>query len=58
MQSRNDNGDAPLACDFTVMDAEQRERYLALRRQLSRDLHEARELETVTPSGTRRKRRC
>ena len=45
MHSRNDNGEAPLACDFTVMDTEQRERYLALQRQLSRDLHEARELE-------------
>ena len=45
MQSKNDEGEPTLACDFTVMDTEQRERYRALRRRLSKDLHEARELE-------------
>jgi len=45
MQTRNDEGEPPLACDFTVMDTEQRRRYRALRRRLSEDLHEARELE-------------
>ena len=45
MQARPDKGEPILACDFTVMDAEQRERYRALRPQLSKDLHEARELE-------------
>jgi hypothetical protein len=45
MQARNDKDEPTLACDFTVMDTEQRERYRALRRQLSKDLHEARELE-------------
>src|SRR5215208_3191184 len=45
MQARNDEGEPPLACDFTAMDTEQRRRYRALRRRLSEDLHEARELE-------------
>jgi hypothetical protein len=45
MQARNDKGEPTLACDFTVMDTEQRERYRALRRRLSKDLHEVRELE-------------
>ena len=45
MQARNDKGEPTLACDLSVMDTEQRERYLALRRRLSKDLHEARELE-------------
>src|SRR5215216_6990661 len=45
MQARNDKGEPTLACDFTVMDTEQRERYRALWRRLSKDLHEARELE-------------
>jgi len=45
MRARNDKGDPTLACDFTVMDTEQRERYRALRRRLSEDLHEARELD-------------
>ena len=45
MRARPDKGDPTLACDFTVMDTEQRERYRMLRRQLSKDLHEARELE-------------
>jgi hypothetical protein len=45
MQARNDKGERNLACDFTVMDTEQRERYRALRRRLSKDLYEARELE-------------
>ena len=45
MEARNNKSEPALACDFTAMDAEQRERYRALRRQLSEDLHEARELE-------------
>ena len=45
MQTRNDKGEPLLACDFTVMDTEQRRRYGVLRRRLSKDLHEARELE-------------
>ena len=45
MQSKNDEGEPTLACDVTVMDTEQRERYRALRRRLSKDLHEVRELE-------------
>jgi hypothetical protein len=45
MQSRNDKDELTIACDFTVMDTEQRKRYRALRRQLSKDVHEARELE-------------
>jgi hypothetical protein len=45
MQARNDKGEPTLACDFTVMDTEQRERYRMLRRRLSKELHEARELE-------------
>jgi hypothetical protein len=45
MQARNDKGEPTLACDFTVMDTEQRERYRELRRRLSKDLHEVRELE-------------
>ena len=44
MQERNDKGEPVLACDFTAMDTEQRERYRALRRRLSQDLHEARDL--------------
>jgi hypothetical protein len=45
MHSRNDKGEPTIACDFTVMYTEQRERYRALRPQLSKDLHEVRELE-------------
>ena len=45
MQARNDKGELSLACDFTAMDAGQRERYRELRRRLSEDLHETRELE-------------
>ncbi len=45
MQARDDKGEVALACDFAVMDTEQRERYRALRRRLSKDLHEARALE-------------
>ena len=45
MQARNDKGEPTLACDFTVMDTEQRERYRELRRRLSKDLHEAQQLE-------------
>ena len=45
MQARHGKGEPTLACDFTAMDTEQRERYRALRRRLSEDLHEARELE-------------
>src|ERR671913_509443 len=45
MQARNVKSEPTLACDFTVMDTEQRERYRMLRRRLSKDLHEARELE-------------
>ena len=35
----------PLACDFTAMDDEQRERFRALRGRLGKDFQEARELE-------------
>ena len=45
MQAKDEKGEPILACDFTVMDTEQRERYRALRHRLSEDLHEARELE-------------
>jgi hypothetical protein len=45
IKARNGKHEPTLACDFTVMDAEQRERYRALRHRLSKDLHEARELE-------------
>jgi len=45
MQARNDKGEPTIACDFTVMDTEQRKRYRALRRQLSKDVLEVRELE-------------
>jgi hypothetical protein len=48
MHPRKDKGEPTIACDFTMMETEQRERYRALRHQLSK----------VTPSGTRRKRRC
>ena len=45
MQAKSDNSEPALACDLTAMDTEQRERYRALRRRLSEDVHEARELE-------------
>lgn len=45
MQAKGDNSEPVLACDLTAMDTEQRERYRALRRRLSEDVHEARELE-------------
>ena len=45
MQVRDDKGELALACDFAVMDTEQRERYRALRRRLGEDFHEARELD-------------
>lgn len=45
-EARRDPGGGPtLACDFGAMDAEQRERYRALRQLLSADFMEARELE-------------
>ncbi len=44
-QMSNDSGEPALACDLTAMDAEQRERYRALRRRLGEDYREARELE-------------
>ncbi len=45
MKASNHESEPALACDFTAMNAEQRERYRALRRRLGEDLHEARELE-------------
>jgi hypothetical protein len=45
MHPRKDKGEPTIACDFTMMETEQRERYRALRPQLSKDLHEVRELE-------------
>ena len=45
MHPRKDKGEPTIACDFTMMETEQRERYRALRHQLSKDLHEVRELE-------------
>lgn len=44
-EAGNAKGVPPLACDFTAMDDEQRERYRALRRRLGEDFQEARELE-------------
>lgn len=43
---RETDSEPPLACDFGAMDAEQRERYRALRRLLGEDFMEARELDT------------
>ena len=43
---RKTDSEPPFACDFTAMDSEQRERYRALRRLLSEDFIEARELDT------------
>ncbi len=45
MKTSNHESEPALACDFTAMNAEQRERYRALRRRLSGDFREARELE-------------
>jgi hypothetical protein len=44
-EARKPKSVPPLACDFTAMDDEQRERYRALRRRLADDFQEARELE-------------
>jgi hypothetical protein len=44
-EARNPEGEPAVACDFTAMGGGQRERYLALRRRLAEDFHEARELE-------------
>ena len=44
-EARNPESEPALACDFTTMDDEQRERYRALRRRLGEDFQEARELE-------------
>jgi hypothetical protein len=45
MHPRKDKGEPTIACDFRMMETEQRERYWALRHQLSKDLYEVRELE-------------
>jgi hypothetical protein len=42
MHPRKDKGEPTITCDFTMMETEQRERYRALRHQLSKDLHEVR----------------
>ena len=42
---RKTDSEPPLACDFGAMNPEQRERYRALRRILSEDFMEARELD-------------
>lgn len=44
-EARKPNSEQILACDFTAMDDEQRERYGVLRRWLGEDFREARELE-------------
>lgn len=44
-EARNLKGGPAIACDFGAMDDGQRERYRALRRRLSEDFREARELE-------------
>jgi hypothetical protein len=44
-EARDPRGETAIACDFTAMDDGQREWYLALRRRLGEDFHEARELE-------------
>jgi hypothetical protein len=44
-EARNPEGEPAVACDLTAMDDGQRVRYLALRRRLAEDFHEARELE-------------
>jgi hypothetical protein len=43
-QVRSGNNEPTVACDLTAMDSEQRERYQALRRQLSEDFQEVQEL--------------
>ena len=45
-KARRSKNEPPLACDFGAMDSEQWERYRALRRLLSEDFMEARELDT------------
>ena len=45
-EMRSTDSEPALACDFGAMDPEQRERYRALRRLLSEDFLEARELDT------------
>ncbi len=42
---RKGESEPAVACDLTAMDAEQRERYQALRQRLSEDFREVRELE-------------
>lgn len=44
-EAKNLKGEPALACDFTAMDAGQRERYRTLRRRLGEDFQEARELQ-------------
>ena len=44
-ETRDPESGLVLACDFGAMDAGQRERYRALRRRLSEDFMEAREME-------------
>jgi len=44
-EARSSKNEPTVACDLMAMDSEQRERYQALRQQLSDDLREARELE-------------
>ena len=45
LRAGNAKSEPALACDFTAMDDEQRERYRALRRRLGEYFQEARELE-------------
>jgi hypothetical protein len=44
-EARSSKNEPTVACDLMAMDSEQRERYQALRRRLSDDFQEARELE-------------
>jgi hypothetical protein len=44
-EARSSKNEPTVACDLTAMNSEQRERYQALRRQLSEDFHEVQELE-------------
>lgn len=44
-EAKSPKSEPALACDFTAMDDEQRERYRALRSRLGEDYEEARELE-------------
>jgi hypothetical protein len=44
-EARSSKNEPTVACDLTAMDSKQRERYQALRRRLSEDSHEVRELE-------------